>query len=147
MSFSVQRLILLFCVYLPFSPQCTCWTIRSKLSYHLCCVFITVIRVLFPSFHTCSNTLWSLGGSSVQLKQGFQPFQSCSELCCFPPKLRRKLAVTFHHVCPEVLFLTNWHSTKWGEHSVSVCVYRECEWRSGVSWASMSQVTVCLLVS
>lgn len=80
------------CVYLPSSPQCTCWSYRAKLCYLLCCAFISVIRVWFPSVHTWSYTLRSLGGSSVQLKTGFSAFFSpfAQNSAAFPPKLWRK---------------------------------------------------------
>lgn len=127
-------------VFLPFFS-----TTVHLLCYLLCWVFIAVTRVLSPSSHTRRYTFWSLGGSSVQLKQASQHFQSfCSKLHCFPPKLWRKPNgyLSSRLLWGFVTLQTNVHSSKWSEHSVTVCVCAVRECRSEVSWASMTQLTV-----
>lgn len=67
---------------------------------------------MFPHFHTCGSTVWSLGGSSVQLKQGFQAFSLLFP--GFPLKHREtNQMVTFHRICSEVYTVLGGVSTMW----------------------------------
>lgn len=127
-------------ISIPLSSPCLC----TKLSYMFLCAYPVVSDVLWPFPHTCSYTIWPPGGSSVHLKQGFQPlFQSlCSELLCFPPKSWRKSNAHLSS-CQFWGFVSLQTNVKAASGVNTVCVCTACEPSAGSCLRSLCLLVTC----